>query len=801
MKSPEEWFKSLNWKPFSFQTEAWEAYAHGQSGMVNAPTGSGKTYSLIPPILIHGDQSKSRGVRCIWITPIRALSKEIEMATQRAITGMGSDWTVGVRTGDTSASEKTKQNKVLPEILITTPESLHILLGMKGSEQRFKHLECVVVDEWHELLGSKRAVQMELALSRLKGMIPHLRTWGISATIGNMEEAIMILLGSDVDKPWTWIRSDLEKKIEVKTVLPDSLDALPWAGHLGIRLIEKVIPLIHQSTSTLIFTNTRSQAEIWYQRLIEAAPELIGQIAMHHGSIDRQLRFWVEDALHEGRIKAVVCTSSLDLGVDFRPVETIVQIGSPKGVARFMQRAGRSGHAPGETSRIWFVPTHALEILEAGALREAIEIGAVEHRMPYLQSYDVLVQYLVTLAVGDGFYPDQIRREVSGTTSFYNLTDEEWHWCLTYITKGGPSLEHYDEFQRVEIEEGKYIVKSRKVAMRHRLSIGTIVSDVMVKVRLKRGGYLGHIEEYFIARLKPGDSFWFAGQQLELIKFKGLEAEVQRSNAKTSIVPSWQGGRMPLSAELGKLLRKQLELAGQFNKSSEELHLIAPIIALQKTDSMVPKENELLIERMEDEEGHHLFIYPFEGRLVHEGLANLIAWRISKIKPISFSIAMNDYGFQLLSDQPIPIEHALESDVFTAQNLYSDLQVSVNETELAKRRFRDIAHISGLVFGGFPGKPVKDKHIQSNAQLFFKVFEDYEPDNLLLIQAHQEVHDFQLEEARMRLALERIAEQEITIVDIERPTPLAFPILVDRLREKLSSEDLNVRIRKMLGLA
>lgn len=796
-----QWFQSMGWQVAAFQEEAWQAYAEGKSGLVNAPTGSGKTYSLMLPAMLSPSPEgrEGQGVRVIWITPIRALAKEILQSAERAIEALQLDWTVDVRTGDTTTAQRAKQKKSMPNLLITTPESLHLLLASKGYDKTFKNLSCVIVDEWHELMGSKRAVQMELALSRLRGLNPKLRTWGISATIGNMDQAVEVLLGPDFPKEdMVIIRADIHKEIEVVSILPDEVETLPWAGHLGIKMLKKVIPLLDESESTLIFTNTRSQAEIWYHRILDVEPGLAGLLAMHHGSISRELRFWVEDALYTGLLKAVVCTSSLDLGVDFRPVEAIVQVGSPKGVARFMQRAGRSGHRPGAVSRIYFVPTHTLELVEAAALRQGIADNLVEEREPYVRSFDVLVQYLVTLAVSDGFYHKEIFEEVKKTFCYSSISPEDWQWCLDFITTGGKSLSGYDEFHKVEImDDGLYKVTSRRTAQRHRMSMGTIVSDAMIKVKLG-GKYLGSIEEYFFARLKPGDVFWFAGKNLELIRMKGMIAEVRYSRTKSGLVPSWKGGRMPLSAKMGAMLRQKIEesVSGQHN--DPELKLIEPLWDLQKERSHIPARDEFLIEQYKSEDGYHLFFYPFEGRLVHEGMATLLAYRLSLFKPLTFSIAMNDYGFELLADSSIPIEEALDSDVFSLTDLREDIMQSVNAVEMARRRFRDIASIAGLIFTGYPGQPIKDRHLQSSSQLIFNVLEDYEPENLLLQQAYEEALEFQLEEGRLRLALERIHEQKIIIQKIEKPSPFSFPIMVDRLsRDKLTSESLEEQVKKM----
>tara|TARA_B110000503_G_scaffold143775_1_gene248425 strand:+ start:6976 stop:9417 length:2442 start_codon:yes stop_codon:yes gene_type:complete len=801
----ENWFSDKKWKAFPFQKQTWIAYLNGKDGMLNAPTGSGKTYAVGLGILaeyLKNRDSKDHqtGIQAIWITPIRALAKEIESALSVACTELDIPWEVAKRTGDTSTKERAKQKKKLPQILITTPESLQLLLASKGYQNQFKTLKCIVNDEWHELLGTKRAVQMELAQSRLKRVCPKLKIWGISATIGNMEESIEVLLGDDfLHKNHELIIANIEKRIEVKTLIPNEVEKFPWAGHLGIKMLKQVIPVIQKSKTALIFTNTRSQCEIWYQRLLEEEPDLAGQIAMHHGSIGKELREWVEDSLHAEKLKAVVCTSSLDLGVDFRPVETIVQIGSPKGVSRFLQRAGRSGHQPGATSRIYFVPTHSLEIIESAALIQAIKDGALERRIPYFRSFDVLIQYLVTLAISDGFKPEEIYPEIKSTFSFSSISDEEWLWVLQFIVNGGDSLDNYDEYKKVIIdEEGVYRVVDRTIATRHRLSMGTIVSEPDIKITFMSGKYIGTVEEYFVASLKQGTVFWFAGRNLEFIQLKGTNAIVKPSKEKNGRVPSWKGSRMALSSQLSAMLRTKIMESQTIPESQIELQSVAPLIQKQAERSHVPAENEFLIESFESKEGFHCYFYPFEGRFVHEGLASVIGYRISLLTPISFSIALNDYGFELLSDQPIPIESALDNNIFSEEHLFDDIQASINSTEMARRKFRDIASISGLVFRGFPGKNKKDKHIQASSQLFFDVFADYEKHNLLYLQAFEEVMAFQLEETRMREAMKRIANQTIVLKHIAKPSPFSFPIMVDRLnREKISSESLEEKIRKM----
>lgn len=798
-----DWFSNNGRQPFEFQKQAWHYYLNGYNGLLNAPTGSGKTYALWLPVVMEYiintpsyKKKKHNGLQMMWITPLKALSKDIEKAMKDVLEELEIPWQVSTRTGDTTQSIKARQNKNLHEVLITTPESVHVMLSQKGYAERFKNLKAVVVDEWHELLGSKRGVQTELALSRLRGLNPALKVWGISATIGNLGEAMDVLLGEHKGKSKI-VRAEHEKKLEIRSVLPDEVEKFPWAGHLGIRLIHKVVPLLKASKSTLVFTNTRSQSEIWYQKLLEFYPEFAGEIALHHGSIDKNMRSWVEKALHNEKLKVVVCTSSLDLGVDFRPVDNVVQIGSPKGVARFLQRAGRSGHQPDAVSRIYFVPTHSLELVEGAALKEAIAQKVFEDRQPILKPYDVLIQYLITLAVSDGFNDEETFNEVISTFAYQTLRRDEWNWIIRFITSGGDSLKNYDEYQKVIFDEGLYRLKDRRKALFHKLSIGTIDSDVSMNIRYLSGKSLGTIEEGFIASLKTGDVFSFAGRSVELVRIKDNTAYVTRTKKRSSRVPSWQGGRMPLSSRLTEMLRIKLNEALEKNPKDFELRAIKPIVDLQASRSAVPKSNELLIEKLETEEGHHLFVYPFEGRLVHEGMAAILSYRLSQIKPMTFSYAMNDYGFELLSDTEIPIEDAINNNLFTEENLIEDIYKSINSGELARRRFRPIARISGLIFSGYPGKYKTSRNLQASAQLLFDVFSRYEPDSLLIKQAYEEMLQFQLEEFRLRKALRRIRKQKIIIKYPAKPTPFAFPIMVDFMREKMSSEKLEDRVRKM----
>src|SRR5688572_1303531 len=830
-----DWLATKNNEPFRFQKETWQHIINGESGLVNAPTGCGKTFSVFLGAIIdfinqHPDDHKklkNRGLQLLWITPLRALANDIARAMEEVIQELDLKWKIGIRNGDTSTAERARQKQQMPEVLIITPESLHLLIAQKGYAQFFSSLKIIAVDEWHELIGSKRGVQVELAIARIvnsresivdsrESIVDNhspLSVWGISATIGNLGEASDVLL-SPLKKKGVMVKAEMKKQIEVESVFPDEIEKYPWAGHLGIKLVHKILPIIHESRTTLIFINTRGMSEIWYQQLLNASPDLAGVIALHHGSVERELRDWVEENLHTGKLKAVVCTASLDLGVDFRPVETVIQVGSPKGVARFLQRAGRSGHQPDAVSKIYFLPTHSLELIEAAALKSAIKEELIESREPMLLCYDVLLQWLCTLAISDGFIADEVLKEIKTTYCYKEITGDEWQQILHHLTAGGNALQQYDEYKKVEVIDGVYRIISRRVAMRHRLHIGTIVSEPMMKVQLLNGGFIGVIEEWFISRLTPGEVFSLAGRRLEYFSSKDMTAYVRKSNAKKSIVPSWQGGRMPLSANLGKKLRETLNMVSpkslvdslqslsqvsgsRFGDLPIELSTLQPLFELQQQLSHLPTANELLIEQIETDEGFHLFVYPFEGRLVHEAMAAILAYRISRITPITFSFAMNDYGFELLSDQPIPLDDSNVYELFSPENLFQDIQRSVNSTEMAKRKFRDIATIGGLIFQGMPGERKKARHLQASASLLFNVFSEYESHNLLLRESYNEVFAQQMEEIRLRDMLDRIQRSKIIITFPERYTPFCFPIKVDSLREDLSSEKLEDRVRRM----
>lgn len=791
----ERWFAALGWPVQDFQRAAWSAFLDGGSGLIHAPTGSGKTLAAWGGAVVELlADAADRGLRYLWITPLRALAGDTARALQRPLSAHGREDMVGLRTGDTLPSRRRQLLKRPPPVLVTTPESLALMLSYPDSARMLGRLAAVFVDEWHELVDSKRGVLLQLGLARLRSLNPALRTWGLSATLGELDEALRCLLGPGAHGHL--IAGDGPRPVELVSLLPDSVESFPWAGRMGVHQLQPVLRRIEASASTLLFTNTRAQAETWFHalRAVCGWPE---RIALHHGSIDRELRAAAEQGLVDGRLKCVVATASLDLGVDFPAVEQVIQIGSPKGIARLLQRAGRSGHRPGGTARLVCVPTHALEILELAAAREELRAGRVEARRPQRLALDVLAQHLVTVALGGGFEPEAMFAEVRRTDAFAALDPAHWAWVLDFITRGGPALAAYPDFQRVVERDGRLVVTERRIAMLHRLNIGTITADGAIEVRLLRGACLGSIEERFLARLRPGERFVFAGRTLELVRIRDLTAWVRVASGKAT-VPAWAGGRLPLSTLLADAMLRLCAAGPDGVPDSPEARAARPLLAAQAAVSALPGPDRLLIEQMRSREGFHLFVYPFAGRLAHEGLAALLAWRIARRRPASFSITVNDYGFELLSTEAEELDESDWRALLALDGLLEDIEASLDAANLARNRFRDIARIAGLVQQGYPGRRKAPRQLQASSGLIFDVLSRHDPDSQLLLQARREVLESQLEFARIRQALERAAGQRLILRALQRLSPLAFPLWADRLRAQLSTEDWQTRVQRML---
>ncbi|MBL8325613.1 MAG: DEAD/DEAH box helicase [Rubrivivax sp.] len=894
----ERWFAARGQRPHDFQREVWAAMRAGESGLLHATTGSGKTLAVWLGALarcgsllrlpdhgadqaaaapeVHGHRPAPRpgpGLQVLWLTPMRALAADTTRALAEPLAALQptlpASFTVAQRTGDTPTAERARQDRRPPTALVTTPESLTLMLTRENARADLQGVHTVIVDEWHELIGNKRGVQVQLALARLRRWHPQLVVWGLSATLGNLEEAMATLVGTGsarrdegaaepgrtpapAQPPATaaprLVRGRLDKTLVVDTLLPHEPGRFSWGGHLGAQMLPAVVQALAEGEGTaLVFTNVRSQAEIWYQLILAARPDWAGLVALHHGSLDRSVREWVEAGLKAGTLKAVVATSSLDLGVDFLPVARVLQIGSTKGVARLLQRAGRSGHAPGRPSRITLVPTNTLELVEAVAARRAALAGQVESRTSPDKPLDVLVQHLVTVALGGGFTADakvgggftadakvgggftadakagggftadasagggftsdELFDEVRTAPAYATLTREEFNWALAFVECGGESLGAYPEYQRVKLVDGVYRVPDRGIALRHRLQVGTIVGEASMLVKWASAGAgggatLGTIEEGFIARLKAGDHFVFGGRVLEFVRVRDLVAYVRRPTGKArGIVPAWAGSRMPFSSELADAVLAVLDGVEQGDLFDPELQAARAMLEAQRRVSRLPGRGQLLVESLASREGSHFFFYPFAGRNVHLGLAQLLAWRLSRRVPNTFSLAINDYGLEVLAAKPVELDDAALAALFEPRDLDSDVLASLNSGELAQRRFREIARVAGLVFSGYPGAPKSARQLQASSSLFFEVFRKYDRGNRLLGQAEAEVLAQELELGRLRATLKRMAALPLARVQLRSASPFALPLMVERLREQLTTERLKDRLERLLAEA
>ena len=797
------WFARQGWSPAPFQRAAWRHYLGGRDGLLVTPTGSGKTLAAFGGPLLQAlrepaqprakrGQPAAPRTRVLWVTPLRALANDTTRALREPIAALGIPWTVAMRTGDASARDKRLARSGQAEVLVITPESLALLLSYPDTGDQLRGLRAIVVDEWHELLGSKRGVLLQLCLARLRALTPDVRTWGLSATLGNLPEARDALLPHAPDAPI--VDAARPRSLTLETLLPDVGERFPWAGHLGLAQLQRVVARLQDVRSTLLFANTRSQAELWHKALQSVWLDDPATLALHHGSIDPSLRQAAEAGLRDGSVRCVVATSSLDLGVDFPAVDQVIQIGSPKGLSRLLQRAGRARHRPGEAGHILCVPTHALELVEYAAARKALKRGQVEARPPPRLSLDVLAQHCVTLALGGGFDAGALYAEVRGTHAFARLDADTWQAVLDFIVQGGKALAHYPDYHRVvRDEDGRYRVTDRKLALRHRMSIGTITSDGHVSVQFAKGGRLGAVEESFVGRMRPGDRFQFAGRTLELVQLKDMTAYVRLSKRNDGIVPRWQGSRMPLSSMLGAAV--EAALAGP--RDTPELRAVAPLLDAQARLSALPSPATLLSEQLGTREGWHLFLYPFAGRAVHEGLAALLALRWGRLQPNTFAFAVNDYGLAITAQARHALDAAQLRALLGEGDLLADLQASLNLAEMARRQFRDIARVAGLLPPSLPGRaPRSLRQLQASSGLLFDVLSRFDADHLLLEQARREVFEAQLEVQALRATLADCARRRLDLRAPASLTPLSFPLWAEAMRGSLSTEDWSTRMRR-----
>ncbi len=795
------WFTAQGWTPFPFQREAWDAFQRGRSGLIAVATGSGKTYAAVGGPLIQlitrPPSTSPAQLSILYVSPIKALVRDIAQAITKPLEDLQWPVEVGLRTGDTAAVIRRRFKVRVPHVLVTTPESLALLLTEEGWEARMQDLQSIVLDEWHELLGTKRGSLLELSLARLRSVATQARVWALSATIANLDVAAAAAVASE--EP-TIIRAEIPRNIQVRAILPASIASCPWFGYSGLRLLSDVVRTIDPSRSTLIFTNTRSHAERWYQAIREDQPQWADSMALHHGSLDQDERHRVEDGIKSGRLRLVVATSSLDLGVDFPQVEDVIQIGSAKSIARAIQRAGRAFHRPGEQTQIRLCPTNVLEIVESAAVREALRDDVLEERAPLAKPLDVYVQFLLNSAFQQGFVPAEVLAQARSTYSFRAITDEEASWALHFIQSGG-SLSTYPEFRKIQGVDGYYRFASPALARQHKMNIGTILSDSGVLVQMRGGAKLGVIDETFAAKLRPGDVLQFGGRTVAFLQMRDMTAFVKPARDRSPVAAVWNGTILPLSAPLSLYVRREIDQMRRAVEGgpadSPEIAALLPIARIQHARSRIPAADQTLVEQCRSREGHHLFVYTWEGWSVNEGLGHVAAYRLSHRHPNTIAVSANNYGFELLSTEPLGTSDEIRKAISHVDDLEQDIHASLNYPELAKRAFREIARVAGLIHQGTPFARKSTRHLHMSASLLFDVLRQYEPDHPLLTQAYREVYEQPLQLDRLRSVMAAIAGHKLLHIPVARLTPFAFPLFVERIRSRLSTENFEQRIARL----
>ena len=820
--------RRLGFEPFAYQRRTWQRQAAGGSGLILVPTGSGKTLAAMAAtmVMLSGERRREpdggHRLGCLYISPLRAVARDITRALAELNERAGLGLSVEMRSGDTSSYRKKRQLSRMPDVLVSTPESLALLISQAGAADRFAHLRCLVLDEWHELLGSKRGVLLQLGREHLRGICGTLQIWALSATLADEHEALAGAVGPGTDA--VVIRAELSREVHLEPLIPERLDAFPWGGHLGLVMRRALAQRLQAERSTLIFTNTRNQAERWYTALLEERPEMEGRVALHHGSIDGGIRSAVEEGLREGRLRWVVATSSLDLGIDFRPVEEVVQIGSAKGVARLLQRAGRSGHRPGELSRIVLVPTNALELVEMLALERARRAGRLEPRPTPRHALDVLLQHLLNLAAGDGLEAASAFNEARATLAYRDLDHELYRELVDFLQSGGRSLSAYEQYRKLapappSTAEGdrRLVFRDERLRRVHRMNIGTITSNPHLRVAFKNGTVLGEVEEGFVSRLRKGDVFFFGGHRLEYVMLQQETLRVRRARGARAVAPSWPGGRLPISETLGDELRAILDelrdgAAAEDGDNGEDgdsdwtaavRAALAPIRRAQLLQSALPAAGELLCEVLTYRGAGYLFIYPFQGSHVHQGIAAVIATRLARRRSGTYLTSVNEYGLLVQSgdggDALAGLIAESAADLFSTAGLEADLEASLNLSDMARVEFREIAQITGLVLRRMPGHEARLRQIQASSNLLFDVFREFDPEHPLYREAFRAVLARQLDYERLVRTLERMAGARLVIARPGHPTPLGFPLFAGSVANQVSNEDHEERIRRLIA--
>ena len=786
------WFGARGWSARPHQLTLAEASLAGESALLIAPTGGGKTLAGFLGSLIELSQQGARknsgipALHTLYISPLKALATDVQRNLMMPVEEMGLGLRIETRTGDTPSHVRQRQRKTPPDVLLTTPEQLALFIASDHAKEFFADLKCVIVDEIHAIAASKRGDLLSLGLATLAQWAPACRFLGLSATVRDPQGLA----------DWLDVRGDgkgvrilqAEGGVSADVDILISNQRIPWSGHSGRFAVPEVYEAIKRATMTLVFVNTRSQAELMFQELWNVNEDGL-PIALHHGSLSREQRTKVEAAMAAGKLKAVVCTSTLDLGIDWGEVDLVIQMGAPKGAARLIQRIGRANHRMDEASRAVLVPTNRFEVLECRAAEAAVEAGEIDGEGLRQGALDVLAQHVMGRACGDGFDLAELYDEIVRAGPYQDLDWEVFERIVDFVATGGYALKTYDRYHRiVRRPDGRWVARTPRDAQAHRMNVGAIVEAPMLSVRMasfigkptageqravRAGHKLGEMEEYFLSQLTPGDTFLFGGEVLRLVGIEGLDALVLRATGDRPAIPSYNGGKFPLTTFLADRVRHMI------HNPAEWRHLPQPVqewFEIQRLRSEIPPPDHLLVETFPRGDRHYLVTYPFEGRLAHQTLGMLLTRRLERIgaKPTGFvasEYAMAVWGMEDLS--PANMEELFHPDM-----LGDDLEAWLDESALMKRTFGQCAQISGLIHRNLPGKEKNSRQVSFSTDLIYDVLRSHEPDHVLLQAARQDAATGLLDVRRLGEMLVRI-QGKIDHVPLTRISPFAVPVMLE----------------------
>ena len=771
-----DWFAARGWKPRAHQLAMLAAARARESVLLIAPTGGGKTLAGFLPTLIDLHEAPRKGLHTLYVSPLKALATDIARNLTAPVTDMGLAITIETRTGDTPSNRRRRQREAPPHILLTTPESLAVLLSLADAPAMFAGLSRVIIDEAHALAGTKRGDQLALCLSRLAAIAPDMRRAGLSATVAH-PKPLMGYCGATrlIEEP-----DGAPPKISL--MVPPG--RLSWSGHMGLEGAPGIMARIREAGTTIVFVNTRAQAELIFQALWKLNDETL-PIALHHGSLEVEQRRKVEAAMSAGKLRAVVATSSLDLGIDWGGVDQVLQIGAPKGVSRLLQRVGRANHRMDEASVAVLVPANRFEVLECEAAIEGVAARELDGDPPRPGGLDVLAQHLLGMACGTPFLPDEAYAEIAATQPYSGLSREEFDAVLDFVATGGYALAAYEHNQKLfRDSEGRMHVRSARVAAQYRMNIGTIVEAPVLKVKLvgKRhfGPTLGEVEEYFVNMLRPGDAFIFAGRKLKFLGVRELAVECVEGGEGDPLVPAYAGGRLPLTTNLATRVRGLLQSPDSWHRFPEQ---VAEWLRLQQKRSRLPGLDDLLVETFPRNGRWHLIAYCFEGRNAHQTLGMLLTKRMERAGFAPLGFVATDYVIGIWSAfQPTDI-----AKLFDQEMLGDDLEEWMADSSMLKRSFRNVAVIAGLINRKQPGADKNRRQVTVNSDLIYEVLRRHQPDHILLRATRADASSGLIDLERVAGMLARVRGRIVHMV-LSRVSPLAVPILLEIGREQVGSE-------------